>query len=143
MTTLCIIDMQSRFSPTANYCLNNVCHQVKLAKKRKAWIVVIEYRNCGKTFKEIKSLLASYKQVIYVEKNNTGGGKEFLEAAKKANFNTNKVRFVGVNRTCCVLETVKEIIDLINCRVEIVTNATWCLNPTDGLKKLRELGKII
>jgi len=141
MTTLCIVDMQPFFS-TAKHCLDAVCHQVKLAKKRKAGIVVLEYSGCGTTYPEIKILLASYKHVTYITKHRSGGGSKFLEAAKKAKIKTNKVRFVGVNRGYCVFETIKEITNSIDCRAEIVGKATWCGEP-NGLRKLRRVGKVI
>ena len=143
MTTLCIIDMQTVFSSTAKHCLAAVCHQIKLAKRREAGIVLIEYNNCGETYQEIKILLASYKHTAYATKHGIGGGEEFLAAAKKAKINTDKVRFVGVMREHCVLQTIKEVIDLVNCRIEIVTKATWSNAPTRGLNQLRRLGKII
>ena len=143
-TTLCIVDMQTTFASTAEHCLDAVCHQVKQAIKRNAGIVVIEFKQCGETYKKIKDLLEPYSRVAYAEKSEAAGGIQLLKAAKEANFNTDRVRFVGVLRAQCVYETVKQFIGLVKTRTEIVADATWCSNPQEGLCRLKMLeSKII
>jgi len=92
MTTLCIVDMQIVFENPAKKCLEEVCRQIKLAKRRNAGIIVLEYEGCGPTLPEIKQLLKSYKRKTYKQKTMDGGGKEVLAAAKRRGFPTHKIR---------------------------------------------------
>jgi len=69
MTTLCIVDMQTEFKRPAKKCLEEVCRQIKLAKRRNAGIVILEYSDCGPTLPEIKRLLKPYKKKTYKQKN--------------------------------------------------------------------------
>lgn len=142
-TTLCIVDMQTTFASTAEHCLDAVCHQVKQAIKRNAGIIVLEYTNCGDTYKQIRDLLNSYDRVTYAAKSQMAGGLQVLEAANTANFNTDRVRFVGVLRDHCVYATVKQFSDLVKTQTEVVADATWCSNPVVGLRHIEELGSRI
>jgi len=146
MTTLCIVDMQTTFEKPAKKCLDEVCHQIKLAKRRNAGIIVLEYTECGPTPPKIKSLLKSYKRKTYKQKTCDGGGKEVIAAAKRKGFPTNKIRFVGVNRSHCVYATVSEYNykSRFQGKSEIAIDATWCsANPRAGRAKLRTVGKFV
>jgi len=142
MTTLCIVDMQAKFT-ASKQCLDEVCHQVRLAKRRKAGIVILEFRGEGPTLSPIKNLLRSYKRKIYKKKAFDAGGDVLLKAAKVMNFPTNKVRFVGVNRSYCVYDTACEYQEESGGRIEVAIEATWCRNPTQGLNKLRDIGRLV
>jgi nicotinamidase-related amidase len=146
MTTLCIVDMQTEFAKPAKKCLNEVCRQIKLAKRRNAGIIILEYKHCGPTLPEIKSLLKSYKRKTYKQKTMNGGGTEVLAAARRKGFPTNKIRFVGVNRSYCVYETVSEYNykNRFQGTPEIAIAATWCsASPRSGRAKLRTVGKFV
>lgn len=149
MTTLCIVDMQTSFE-TAKMCLTEVCYQIRLAKRRNAGIVILEYGDepdyqYGKTHSRIKKLLCSYNRKIYVKKSGDGGGAEFIAAAAKKNFDISKVRFVGVNRCACVKLTIREFKRAKRkAKVEIAIAATWCEPPIeDGERILRRLGTFV
>lgn len=139
MTTLCIVDMQATFG-AYEHCLDEVCHQVKLAKRRNAGIIVIEYRGSGPTVAPIKDLLKYYRKKVYTKKNANGGGSELLAAAKRKGFPVNKVRFTGVNRSWCVFSTIVQYQNLSGGgKIEIATRATWCGDPKGGMKLFRNL----
>lgn len=143
MTTLCIIDMQHEFEKPAKRCLDEVCRQIKLAKRRHAGIIVVEYENCGPTFSRIKALLKPYKRKTYKKKGYDGGGLEVLSAARRKGFSIDKIRFAGVNRSYCVSETIAEVIARHPGKIEIAIDATWCRNPREGRNKLRRIGKFV
>jgi len=146
VTTLCIVDMQTEFERPAKKCLTEVCRQIKLAKRRNAGIVVLEYTDCGPTLPEIKRLLKPYKKKTYKQKTLDGGGAEVIAAAKRKGFPTNKIRFAGVNRCYCVYDTVSEYRHKGKWKntAEIAIAATWCSDsPRSGKSKLRKIGKFV
>ena len=146
MTTLCIVDMQTVFKKPAKKCLEEVCRQIKLAKRRNAGIVVLEYEDCGPTLPEIKRLLKSYNRKTYKQKTMDSGGKEVLAAARRKGFPTHKIRFVGVNRSCCVYETAADYNTRTKFKgtTEIAIDATWCSrSPRAGRAMLKTVGKFV
>lgn len=136
--TLIVVDMQDEFMQAGFACLDHVLHEITLAKERGAGIVVLEYRDCGKTVKEIRQMLKGYKDKVTAIKVRNGGGDEFFTVAEKKRFNTNKVRVCGVNRAWCVKETVEDLLKM-DVDVEVAINATWCGIPERGRAYLRDL----
>lgn len=143
MTTLCVVDMQDFFS-TSVYCLDGVLKEIKLAMRRKAPIVVLEYNGCGRSTDPIRKVLRNYRKKRYVTKHDDDGGQELLEILDKKGWSQEKIRFAGVNRSACVLETVDRVRDNVpHCEVEIAIDATWCSNPNGGYHQLRRRGKLV
>lgn len=138
MTTLCVVDMQEAFG-ASSHCLDEVCRQIKLAKRRNAGIIVIEYRGSGPTIARIKDLLKSYRRKTYTQKCGNGGGSELLKAAKRKKFPVNKIRFTGVNRSWCVYSTIVQYQNMSDGKIEIATKATWCSDPRGGMSLFRNL----
>ena len=113
-TTLVIIDMQTGFSAAnAPETIAAVVHQVKLAKRRQAGIVVAEYDFderedspvFGKTHNKIIEAIGNYKHVEFLIKRSDDGSKEIVEALRRKQFNQKRIRLCGVNTRCCVLAT--------------------------------------
>ena len=121
-TVLCIVDMQPYFK-THKKCLDEVIHQVKLAKRRKAPIVILEYKKCGPTHERILDELKGVKKVIIKQKEDDDGSREFLNAVK--NIKYKKVRICGVNACYCVYETALGI-KAEGIKLELPSNAIAC-----------------
>jgi len=147
-TTLCIVDMQTGF-PAYKGCVREVVREVKLAIKRNAGIIILEYKNAGRTISAIRKLTDGYEHAIRVVKYEDDGSSEMLRESKSANIPTRKIRFVGVNRTACVRATVsgtkrRTKRRKIPVKVEIAINATWDEGfYEEGVRTLTKLGKII
>lgn len=144
--TLCIVDMQTEF-PTHKPVIKQVLHEIRLAKKRNAAVIVLEYDDSGPTIEPIKKALENYGRVAYVTKMQDGGGEEFFDTAESYGFNYNKVRMVGVNRSYCVFSTAREMVkdngidSRIDVDLEIAIDATWCEEPRAGRQELKNLLK--
>ena len=106
-TTLCIIDMQPFFnSSQADFVIEGVLNQIRLAKRRDAGVVLVEYVSCGGTDKRIKEALKGYKRFYKVRKNSNDGSKVIINAIKcKHSFSKKRIRVCGVNTGYCVYET--------------------------------------
>ena len=107
-TALCIVDMQPSFRASA-LCLDAVLREIKLAKKRKALIVLLEYEEEEPSYKKILDSLADYRDVCYYTKDEDDGSSHVLRAIEGK---TKRVRVVGVNGCWCVDETARSLMDL-------------------------------
>jgi len=141
MTPLIVIDMQPFFSETADKCLAATLDQIRLAKQRKAPIMIVEYRGCGPSYKQLLDAVDGYDKVTFVKKSSDGGGEPVMNAARANGFQLKKVRVVGVNRSWCVFSTVSEMLCIMaDMIIEIPEKATWCSQPRTGLSWLESLG---
>lgn len=135
---LCIIDMQLDFFETGEPALDKVLHQIKLAKRRKAPIVVVEYDECGSTLGPIRRALKGYPNVASCTKHSDGGGNVVARIMKKNKFG-DRVRLVGVNTSYCVYSTAVELKNKLK-HIEVSKTATNCYKHKSGLKKLKKAG---
>lgn len=151
MTTLCIIDMQPFFS-LRKKVIENVLYEIKLAKRRKAGIIVVEYKGGGDTHDDILSMLKDYDEKERVIKNDWDGSTGIIRACKKNKFDTTKMRFCGVYRSACVYATVygmkRKLQKPTPIEIEIAINATGCTYNSKndmlrGRQCLRKLGRFV
>lgn len=144
MTALCVVDMQDYFT-TSHMCLRGVVKEVELAMARNAPIIVLEYYDCGRTSSAIRRLIKDYRKTRYVKKYNDGGGIELLSTMARNGWSSNEIRFAGVNRSFCVLETIMEVHEKLrdDCNIQIAIDATWCTEPTHGKEALSEYGVFV
>lgn len=125
-TTLAIVDMQQAFAASMNpKTVIAVGKEIEKAKKRNAGIVLIEYKNVGRTHAVFYEMLDGYENVARVLKGKNDGSAQFLRAAMKNGFNTRKVRVCGVNTCYCVSETVTGLLDK-GAKVEVIKDACHC-----------------
>jgi len=107
-TTLCIIDMQTKFWGCKTAIISKVIHEIKKASRRKDPIIVVEYVSFGSTVKKImEAIKKSGCDYTIVTKHNDDGGDEIAEACIKNGFFTPRYRLVGLYRSACVKETAK------------------------------------
>ena len=139
-TALCIVDMQPDFADTVDPVVDEVIRQVKLAKRRKAPIVLVEYKDediiMGNTVTSITDAIGDYPNVSKVHKYNDGGGNEIDEEFK--NF-SGKFRLVGVNTSYCICSTAVQLHNLGR-KVEVSKEACNCYDHSEGIKTLRKNG---
>jgi len=135
MEFLVIIDMQPLFSASQDKSvLRNVCKEIKKAKKRNDYIIVVELgqacNTASRTDYRIISAIAQYSPTLFVTKIGQDGSIEICEALDRNLFNqTHRMpettfRFVGVNATLCVLATVKGLAkQLPQANIQVVRKA--------------------
>lgn len=121
-TALCVVDMQTSFRAHES-CLDAVLDEIRLAKRRKAPIVVLEYCQEEPTHPKIRKSLRRYRNVKYETKYDDDGSREFLQAIK--DFKVKNVRVVGVNACYCVYDTACGI-DGAGLNVHIPEDAIAC-----------------
>ena len=141
--TLVVVDMQSEFASTAEKCTKQVVREVKRAKRRGAGVIVLEYKDAGKTFKEIRDELKGYGRKTFATKNMNDGSHEAMKAAKRNGFSTEKIRVCGVNRSYCVLGTVEGFRRKGVEDIETAIDATWCHDPTSGKWALKRVTRFV
>jgi len=108
--TLVIIDMQSDFS-ACDRALKGVNQAVKKAKIDRCPIVVVEFRNCKRTLKEVRNTIGEYKNVYRVTKPDCDGSKQIISAVKKHNL-PNNLMFCGVETGVCVKQSIHGLINV-------------------------------
>lgn len=126
--TLLIIDMQVGFRSAKNLDLQErIAHEVRLAKKRRAAIVVVEYDGFGKTHDPIHNAIGDYKLQATVHKNRDDGSEEVVVAANKNGFDVKHWRVCGVNIAYCVNKTVSGLRNLLkDVDIEVKEDACNC-----------------
>jgi len=145
MSTLCIIDMQDHFLETkeARKTIPRVVHEVELAKKRNASILILEYRNHGKTNKKVMNAIGKHPHVN-LKKRTDGGGYELQEFCRKKKISIQKLRLCGVNRGYCVFATALELLYIEpGIKLESAVNASWCYSPVKGLRLLGRVSRLL
>jgi hypothetical protein len=140
-TPLVIIDMQYEFS-AASKALKGVLKQIRLAKRRKAQIVVVEYTNSDPTYREIHLSLKNYKNVKWIEKFTDDGFGALRKKVWPKKW-PSKLRICGVNRCACVGDTARSIHHKTDSLVEYANDAISCSHDGMGGKcySLRITGK--
>lgn len=144
---LLIIDVQDYFE-TSSKVIDETIREIKLARRRKAAIFVVEYdrdyMQIGPTNQRVLDALEGYDKVIQVKKECDGGGKEILDACEKNGVERKAFRVVGVNRSYCVYSTLQQLKAWADSKFEVSKEGTWCTDPETGLRSLEALGaKII
>lgn len=148
-TTLCIVDMQPTFPGTAK-ALKGTLHQIKLAKRRKSDIIVLEIFDRGDTVKEIHDSLVSYdiNKVRFASKTGSDGSREFIQAAKDKGFWLDRIRVCGVNTCACVIRTLEGFKrELPKSRLEVAWEAINCgcynQHDADYKNRFKNIGVVI
>jgi len=91
MSTLCVVDMQSKFQPATYQIADAVLKQIKLAKKRRSGILFVEL-GTGATIERLTSATIGYKRVASVKKRGSDGSKKFVNSAKINKFDLKEIR---------------------------------------------------
>lgn len=148
-TTLCIVDMQTTFAGTPK-ALEGTLNQIRLAKRRKSGIVVLELVNCGETVPEIHTALNNYdpRKVNFISKIGGDGSKEFIQAAEAKDMWLKRIRVCGVNTCACVMNTISGLQhQLPKSRLEVAWEAVncgckpgWCFNYQ---QRFRDMGVVV
>ena len=127
-TTLCVVDVQPKFS-SSKKIVNSVVDQIHKAKRRGDGIIILEYEGYGKSDKKVYKALGDYKKHVVMKKCTDDGSYETLDAmtADPDNFSFNRIRICGVNACYCVYQTALGLkssgyFD----RVEVASSATSC-----------------
>lgn len=108
--TLVIVDMQSDFS-SCDRALKGVNQAVRKAKTDRCPIVVVEFRNCNKTLKEVMDTIGEYKNVHKVTKPYCDGSKQIISTVKKHKLPDN-LMFCGVETGVCVKQSIHGLINV-------------------------------
>lgn len=133
---LCIVDVQKKFGPAAKVIKDTV-HQIKLARRRKAVVIVVEYGYDGydPSYIDIYDALIGYNNWAVVKKNSCGGGNEVIAAMdSNPSLQADKIRVCGVNTCACVRETVRGLKNSGRFeKIEIAEAATNCFHASHGV----------
>lgn len=124
VNTLVIVDMQEHFlQPKDTYrnVLSHVVKEVRLAKRRGDYILVVEYESALRnqdiihgsrgsevvpTSTPIRQAIGQYAKVCYVYKGDMDGGEEVYQTLIERKIPHSHVRICGVYAEWCVQETV-------------------------------------
>lgn len=114
--------MQPYFAAaTCKRTIKSVIHEIELAKRRKAWIILIEFLGCGKSNKGIINKLKGYRKVYRYTKDIPDGSRGIVKAAKAKKFNLDTIKVCGVNTTACVSDTINGLTERQpNCKIKLV-----------------------
>jgi len=128
-TTLCIVDVQPRFDAAEGIVLD-VIKEIKLARKRKAGIVLVEYDGYGDdiSYEEVYKALDKYPFYDVVTKGTDNGGPEVIDIMQaQSYYDFNRIRICGCNACYCVRDTAMHLRDSdLFSRIEIAAFATNC-----------------
>ncbi len=125
---LIVIDCQPVYKAVEKI-IDNVIEEVKRARKRGEWIMLLEYEGSGRTAYRITKHLKSYHKVVRVVKRHDDGSSVVFERLygyhwRKANGlhvhhleNISHLRVVGVNTSSCVAKTVKGLTKFVKVTV--------------------------
>lgn len=128
---LIVVDMQNGFSAAKDKdTLNQVMIEIKTAISDCAGIIVLEMVGAGKTLKQIKKLVKSYRKAVIVEKKDTSGAVEVLSTVRhNRSFHPFKFKVCGVYTDCCVADTVNELSQFDTLSLEVLADACNCDEP--------------
>lgn len=140
--TLVVVDMQYRFRASRDKRVKDNCiREVKLAIKRKASIIILEYIGFGHTLPSIKKLISSYPRALVVRKLDDDGSREVMGAIKSYKL-SNKLRMVGVNTDCCVYATTASLARKNHLSIDVIANACNSHYIGDHLQGLHDLKRL-
>ena len=108
MDLLCIIDMQPYFTAAKDTALvNRIIDEMRIFKKQKRYIFIVEYDECGRTDVRILNELDGYTKYRIIKKTNDDGSTEILECLKLVSSSgLDSMKICGVNTWACVFDTV-------------------------------------
>lgn len=134
---LTIIDMQAEYEAARDTTIQaNIVKEIKIARRQKAGIFVVEYRYTTPHKGSLPKLLRAVKKYplaycIYKHFNN--GSAEVLDAITRLGWNRDlpHLRFVGVNYGACVRETIIGLLEhgILPSRISVVQNC--CNQPQE------------
>lgn len=129
--TLCIIDMQPKYDASKKV-INQVCREVRRAKKNGDGIIVLEYVCAGetpddppvRTHKKIMKTIGDYKSAYVEYKCDDDGSPQIFNVLTGAKLPLGVLRICGVNRFACVIATIEGLIErLPESFIEIIDDA--------------------
>ncbi len=129
MATLIVIDMQNRF---LNYrhkdLIDRIINLVNVAKENKDNIILVEYgcrwepeKPAQRTVKKIQEAVKGYNKLYRVKKFDDAGGDKVIECMNEQHLH-GPIIACGVNTSCCVKETVEELVNDFGMTVTVVAN---------------------
>lgn len=146
---LVIIDMQTKFnSSNDKNTISEVNKLILQAKTDKAFIVIAQYMNFGKTHKEFNTLVKKYKPHAYAIANQCDKSRaietKLLSHRARAPF----IKVCGVNTDACVQSTVKGLCKIImpDMKIQVVKNAcNACCNVChrNGINIMSKLPNVV
>lgn len=144
---LVVVDMQKEY-PASELVVNQVVKEVRKARRKGEWIMLVEYDESGRTMYRITRELKGYNKVKKVTKVVDNGAyailwgltipyKATLSSWKSLNKPTpprriSHIKVCGVNTNACVISTV-EGLRYLDCKITVLSKA--CANIFDGKSK--------
>jgi nicotinamidase-related amidase len=129
--TLVIIDMQPNGFTTAQNenVVRNILKEIKLARRRFAGIILVEYVGYGLTDIRIRHALNGYVRASTIHKRNDDGGAQVVKIAKQRDYDLSCWRVCGVNVAHCVNATVTTMRELLDpeTKIEVKKKACNCV----------------
>ncbi len=124
---LLIIDLQPKFAPTEEV-LQETVRQIKKAKSKHEWIMVLEYAGFGKTTTKITKHFKDYSKVIRSTKEHDNGSPQVLwnlSCRYDDGYiqNISHIKVCGINTSACVIKTVKGLSKL-DLKTTVLRNGT-------------------
>lgn len=126
MKPLVIVDMQSGFGTSHNpHTIAGVIHEIKLTKRRKSPVFLLEWEDYGSTHQPIIKALEGIYYKTLIKQSNSGAHHLFQEWENGEYVwkrQPDKVVVCGVNASFCVYDTATDLASK-GVKVEIVENA--------------------
>jgi len=128
---LVVIDMQPYFSETAASILNNVCDVIKQAKEDDAFVLIVQYGGCGRSYNEIYDAVGHYTKWDIVTKEHDDGSLEIWDFFEADDISLeSEIRICGVNYQYCVKATAIGLLEMMPyAQIKILRSA--CNGPLD------------
>lgn len=137
--TLVVVDMQAHFGAACDPdVVIGVTQEILEAKQRKRAIILLEYRDCGKSHEGFAELLRNYPLKARIKKGDDDGSLEVIRTLRRRGFSDRYLRICGVNADCCVCATVWGLLSkLDDTRIEVVKRACGWENTFDWREYFR------
>jgi nicotinamidase-related amidase len=123
---LVVIDMQGYFEwggPTWAKVRKNVHHEITLAKKRKAPIIIVRLSRCGPVMPCILKKVANYEKAVQITKYDQDGSRGVISALKKLKVKVEHLRVCGIYQSMCVFDTVCGLLERTKARISVAVDA--------------------
>ena len=142
---LIVIDMQPGFGATESV-LDAVVHEVKKARRRNEWVLVVEYEARGRTPYRITRELKGYKKYDKVIKERNDGGTAIFNRLTRRRWSfsypvvprASHFKVCGINTDACVFETVRSL-SYLKGKVTVLSHA--CAHYCVGCRALKRRRK--
>lgn len=144
MIGLIIIDMQDELlDDHLYYCelLKNIQKEIKLAKRRRAPIILVEYKNEGETHKDIHLVLNAYPYERVIKPHNDGS-KEIFHCLLRKFYSVPIWRVCGIFLECCISETLISLSNQTKTEFELIEKGVGSFPCTDLNSKSRYFTKL-